>query len=222
MIFIACPAYGGVTTETVRSLLNETAAAREVGVDIDVAFLAGCSLITHARNQLARDFLNSGAERLVFIDADVAWEPGAVLRLVSHGKDVVGGAYPFKSEPENYPVSWLDKADLTSVDGLLEVLVLPGGFLQISRQAFEKLKRWDRVYQHGGQTFDGFFHAPIAEGRMLGEDSAFCVDWRASGGQVWLDPELTLTHVDGVRKFTGCIGSWLKEGRWRSTLTPTS
>lgn len=222
MIFVAIPAYGGVTTETAQSLLNEAAAAREVGVEMRFAFLSGCSLITHARNQLAKDFLDSDCERMVFIDADVAWEPGAVLRLVSHGKDVVGGAYRFKSDDENYPVIWPDGAGLVQEDGLIAVKSLPGGFLQISRAALEKLRRWDREYVHHGQTFHGFFHAPIAEGMMFGEDAAFCFDWRRAGGQVWLDPELTLTHVDGIRKYTGSVGSWLKEERWRSTLTPTS
>jgi len=33
----------------------------------------------------------------------------------------------------------------------------------------------------------------------------------AAGGRIWLDPELTLTHVDGGRNFTGRIGDWLRK-----------
>lgn len=214
-IFVAIPAYDGrLAVETARALLNEQVAAAVAGDEIHVAFLPGCSLITQARNQLVRDFLDSDAERMVFVDSDVAWSLGSLLRIAHASVPLAGGAYRYKSEDENYPVIWLDGAELWADPdtGLLEVKSLPGGFLSISREVFTELTKAfpGRGYAFQGHDFHGFFHAPIANGVMYGEDSAFCLDWRAIGGKVWLDPELQLTHVGGSKAFNGCIGEWLR------------
>lgn len=213
MIFVAIPAHDGkIGIETVRALLNERAIALGAGEDLRFAFLPGCSLITQARNQLAADFMASDCDRLMFIDSDVSWEPGDLLKLAHRPQDVVGGAYRFKEDDEGYPVLYLDKPELYAVDGLLEVASLPGGFLAISRSALDKLTAAmpHRAYSQHGQDFQGFFHAPIFDGCMFGEDAAFCTDWRAIGGQVWLDPELALTHHDGRQAYRGRIGDWLR------------
>lgn len=209
-LHVGIPAYDGkVGVETVRALLNERGAAFLLNIDMRVSLLPGCSLITMARNQMAAEFLASDADRLVFVDADVSWEPGDLIKLAMHPVDVVGGAYRFKKAAEDYPVRWLDAPERR--DGLLEVETLPGGFLAISRRAIERLREAhpERAYEHEGQRFHGFFHAPIEAGRIWGEDTAFCNDWRQIGGQVWLDPDLTLTHTGGAHNYTGHVGDWL-------------
>jgi hypothetical protein len=214
-IFVAIPAYDGkVCGETVGSLVQELAIAAKIGVSVSVSILPGCSLITHARNQLVRDFYSSGADRLMFIDADVAWEPGSLMQVATRDVELVGGAYRKKFAEEDYPVGWLDKPELQAdpKTGLLEVAYLPGGFLGITRSVFDKLAKAhpDRLYEFAGHNFIGFFHNPITNGNFLGEDGAFCADWRAIGGKVWLDPELNLTHVGGINQYSGNIGNWLR------------
>lgn len=218
-LFIAVPAYSGaVSVETARSLLNEQCLAQSAGVEFQVAFLPGCSLITMARNQMVQDFLATDADKLVFVDSDVSWEPGSILQLALHKADFVGGAYRLKQDEEWYPVEWLDpKGDLWAKDGLLEVAHVPGGFMCLSRAVFNRLRIAFPVRHYSHMGFNGFayFNAPFAEGRLWGEDSRFCHDWRQIGGQVWLDPELTLTHHDGRQAYRGCIGDFLK-----SRITP--
>ncbi len=214
-LFVAIPAYDGkVTCETARALLDEQSAATLAGFELSIAFLPGCSLITHARNQLVRDFLATDADKLVFVDADVAWDVGSLLRLAKHPVDFVGGAYRYKSQDESYPVAWSEGAELWAdpATGLLQVDSLPGGFLCLTRAVFERLAeaRPDRAYSQYGHDYHGFFHAPIQDGKMYGEDAAFCADWRSIDGQVWLDPELHLTHVGGVNTYPGHIGNWLR------------
>jgi hypothetical protein len=81
-----------------------------------------------ARNQMVGDFLASDADKLVFIDSDVSWEPGSILKLAMHKADFVGGAYRLKQDEEAYPVEWVDpKGELWAKDGLLEVAHLPAG-----------------------------------------------------------------------------------------------
>ncbi len=217
MIFVAIPAYDAkVCVETIRSLLNEQSMAHIAGMDMTVNFLPGCSLVTQARNQLVKDFLASDAERMVFVDSDVAWEPGSLLRLVHHPVDLVGGAYRLKDSVETYPIGLLgDSTTQLWADpktGLLEIETLPGGFLSISRQVFTRLLEAfpERSYGHYGHIYQAYFHNPIKNGRLYGEDAAFCADWREIGGQVWLDPEMTLTHVGGSQNFVGNCGDWLR------------
>lgn len=211
-LFVAIPAYDRrITVETVRSLLNEHGAASLAGVEFQVAFLPGCSLITHARNQLVRDFLASDADRMVFVDGDIAWDVGQLLKLAMHKVDFVGGAYRYKDEPEGYPVYWLEDKDELWSDpdtGLLEVRSLPAGFLSLSRDVFLRLQAAHpgRSYAFHSQPFHAYFHCPPGDG----EDGAFCSDWRALGGQIWVDPMLTLSHVEGATKYTGCLGDWLR------------
>jgi hypothetical protein len=210
-IFAVVPAYDRkIHVETARSLLNEQGAARAAGVELQTAFVPGCSLITQARNQAVAEFLKSDADRMVFIDSDLEWEPGALLKIAAAPVDFCGGAYRYKSEPEGYPVSWLDRPELWAdpKTGLIEVAMLPGGFISLSRSVFGRLKEAhpDRRYSFHGEVFQAFFHCPPGDG----EDGAFCRDWRDAGGQIWLDPTLTLTHVDGAQKYTGNIGNWLR------------
>lgn len=203
------PAYNRqVYCDTVRSLLDERGAAHLCGIDMQVSFVPGCSLITQARNQAVAEFLASDADRMIFIDSDIAWEVGSVIQLANHTQDFVGGAYRYKDEDEGYPISFLDKPELWAVDGLIEVAALPGGFLSLSRNVFERLEKAfpHRAYTFSGKQFHGFFHIPPGGG----EDGAFCNDWRSIGGKVWLDPELTLTHIEGGRQYKGHIGNWLK------------
>jgi hypothetical protein len=211
-LFVAIPAYDRrITCETARSLLNEQGAAALAGHEMQISFVPGCSLITHARNQAVSDFLSSDADRLIFIDSDIAWEPGAVVQLASHERDFVGGAYRYKDATEGYPVGWLDATGtqpLIAQNGLLAVAALPGGFLSLSRDVFSRLTEAfpERSYVFHGRKFQAFFHCPPG----AGEDGAFCNDWRAIGGDVWMDPELSIDHVEGSMKYQGHIGKWLR------------
>lgn len=213
-LYVAVPAYEGkVTIETARSLLDEQVAATLQGVDMSIQFVPGGSLVTTVRDRIASDFLKSGADKLVFIDADVSWELGDLIRLASHSVDFVGGCYRYKQEPEGYPIQFLDKEELWAdpETGLLEVAALPAGFLCISRAVFEQLETTFplRKYEHQGHAMHGFFWAPPGGG----EDGMFCNEWRSIGGKVWLEPRLTLTHTGGSRDFVGNIGNWLKGAR---------
>lgn len=210
MLFVAIPAYQcSVGVETVRALLNEQAAAHVLGIEMQIAFVPGTSAIWQARNQIAAEFMASGAHRLVMVDADVSWEPGTLIKHACHDVDFVGGAYRYKSDVEGYPVGWL-KPEIWAdpKTGLIDVAHVPGGFVCVKRSVFEKLAEAHpgRAYSFQGHAMQAFFHVPPGGG----EDGAFCDDWRAIGGQVWLDPELTLTHTEGTRKYVGHVGNWLR------------
>ena len=102
-LFVGIPAYdGSVCCETVRALLNEQGVALSAGIDFQVAFIPSCSLITMARNQAVTEFLATDADKLIFIDSDVSWQPGELIKLAAHPVDFVGGAYRLKQEAVSY------------------------------------------------------------------------------------------------------------------------
>lgn len=213
-ILVAIPVYDGkLPIETVRCLMVEQVVALSAGDDFHVRFLPSCSHAAMGRNQLAQDFMDSDCDRLVFLDADVTFEAGSVVRIAHHKADFVGGAYRFKFDIENYPVGWIDKAELWSnKQGLIEVASLPGGFLSLSRNVFDRLKAAhpEREYEHFGKKAHCYFQMLFSDGHLCGEDSFFCKEWREIGGEVLLDPEIALTHWDFNRPFAGHIGNWLK------------
>ena len=56
------------------------------------------SLITRARATIVAAFLDDpAATHLLFVDADIAFEPDQVDRMLAFDKDVVGGLYPIKA-----------------------------------------------------------------------------------------------------------------------------
>ena len=45
---------------------------------------------------------------LMFIDADIGWEPWHLLLLLHHDKDVIGGMYPLKGLPIKWCVNGIE------------------------------------------------------------------------------------------------------------------
>ena len=94
-IMIATPMYGGMCTGTyVQGLLFTVAKMREVGVNVAWCQITNESLITRARNELARIFLESQHDYLMFIDADIGFDGESILQLMAADKDVTRGIYP--------------------------------------------------------------------------------------------------------------------------------
>ena len=97
-IMIGTPAYGGQCfTSYALSLLNSTKFCSQHNVHIEPCFITNESLIPRGRNTVVAKFLNDPTlTHLLFIDADVSWSPGTIVRLLNHKKDIVGAFYPKK------------------------------------------------------------------------------------------------------------------------------
>lgn len=215
-ISVGLPLYDGKMDYRVAScLLTEIAIAAQTGDTLSVSVLAGCSDLARGRNQIVHEFLESDADRLVFLDSDVTFEPGKLLKIAHYPEDIVGGAYRLKGPgPETYPIAFLsDRKELWANEhGLLEVQMVPTGFLSMSRDAFKRFRDAypGREYQSRGITQYCYFQIPFRDGALYTEDAYFCREWREMGGQLFMDPELTLTHWHGNIPYEGHIGNWLK------------
>ena len=97
-VLIATPCYGGLMTHVyVHSLLKLTACVAKRPFSVGLLTSAHDSLITRSRNALVKSFLDTPtATHLMFIDADIGFEPEAVGRLLAFDEDVVAGVYPVK------------------------------------------------------------------------------------------------------------------------------
>lgn len=167
------------------------------------------------RNQLVQIFMDSDCDRLVFLDSDISFPLGSLLKIAHQPAEFVGGCYRFKMEKEEYPIGWIQEKDelWANEHGLLEVATLPTGFLALSRSVFEKFKQAypGRECNHQGNPMYGFFQMVFKDGALWSEDTYFCKEWRDAGGKVYLDPEIKLTHWENNYKpFVSHIGDWLK------------
>lgn len=97
-IMIGTPAYGGLAyVSYMLSFLNSLKFCSQHRVYLEPCFLTNESLIPRGRNTVVAKFLdNPTLTHLLFIDADVSWAPGTIIRLLNHDKDIVGAFYPKK------------------------------------------------------------------------------------------------------------------------------
>jgi len=97
-VIIATPCYGGLMAHIyVHSLLKLMSTKGRQPFTLGLVTSAHDSLITRSRNALVKTFLdNPTATHLMFIDADIGFEPEAVHRLLAFDEDVVAGMYPVK------------------------------------------------------------------------------------------------------------------------------
>lgn len=169
-VMVATPCYGGNTTAPyTMSIVSLFHKAYAYGVDFTLSTIANESLVTRARNDLVNIFMNHEDERgrfdlILFIDADIQFDPDSVYRMIVHNKDIVAASYPLKSinfkaleKTKSLSVAEMatvvsdysinikfaseEKAKKLEVDivgGLLEVHDAGTGFMMIKRNVFEK------------------------------------------------------------------------------------
>lgn len=204
-VHICMPCYGGMLTEaTFMSYIKWANTARQLGLNWTVETMTNESLISRARNTLVAKFLNNpNSTHLMFIDADIGWEPWHLLVLLDRDVDVIGGLYPMKTLPIKWVVNGFDGAE-EGENGLQEVSKTGTGFMLIKRHVFEKLNHHKSVIPFNNdigldpvldQYLKTYFDTDVRENRYYSEDWTFCENWRDIGGRVWVDKRVLLKHT---------------------------
>lgn len=163
-LFVATPMYGGMCHGMyAKSALDLQACCAQYGVEVKFSFIFNESLITRARNYLVDEFLRSGFTHLLFIDADIHYDPRDVIALLALKKDVIGGPYPKKSikwgaviegvkKNPNITPQELEKVagdfvfnpvpgtEKFSIGEPIPVLEIGTGYMLIKREVFGQLK----------------------------------------------------------------------------------
>ena len=148
-IMIATPMYGGMCAGAyVQGLLETMSKMRELGVNVGWCQLTNESLITRARNELVRVFLEQGHDYLMFIDADICFDGEAIAHLLAVDDDVVCGIYPKKE------VNW-DSVRKAAKAGREDLQDFGGAFVfnMIGREHAESDGRGVIEVRHGGTGF---------------------------------------------------------------------
>jgi hypothetical protein len=163
----------------------------------------GYAAIDQARNQMATDALAAGFPELIWVDADVAFDPDAVERLRKHGLPVCCGLYPKKGRrafacdftPATPVVPFGDGG------GLIEVGHAGFGFMHTRREVYEKIQAVERLpvcNEQFGERMVPFFQPMVVASagghRYLAEDYAFCERARRAGFSVIADTSIRLWH----------------------------
>jgi hypothetical protein len=96
-LFVATPMYGGMCTGLYASAVMQCVGTfGQAGIQMYYSFMMNESLITRARNSMAYDFMKSDATHLMFIDADIGFNPHDIPRMLAADKDIICGLYPKK------------------------------------------------------------------------------------------------------------------------------
>lgn len=228
-IFVAIPVNDGkLQHQTVECLMLEQSIANKLGDEIFPCFVPNCSHLPDARNTLVKAFLKSECDRLVFLDSDITFEAGALIKIARQKFDFVAGCTRRKTAEEYYPMLFTDSDEplQTNEYGLFEIGMIGTAFLSLSRDVFKILDGAysNRNYESHGDKKVCYFEMPFVAGEqeqigsLYGEDAYFCKLWREAGGKIWLYPELEITHWDFNKPYVGHIGKWLKS---KIEQTPT-
>ncbi len=208
-LFVATPCYGGLVGHLyLRSMLALQARCIAEGVAFEAATLGGDALISRARSTLAQAFLDSAAGHLLFVDADIGFEPEAALRLLHSGRDVVGGLYPRRGgavADRGWEVAWPPGGPVP--DGGFALAEQVGlGFTLIARPVLEAIRAATPALAYAtlhdatpGRRRPGHgWFEPLADpatGAVLADDAAFCRRAAACGIAVWADLACRLSHT---------------------------
>lgn len=185
------------------SLVASAKLIEAAGWEAGVVYQIGCPYVSAARSMMLRKALDAKATHIVFIDHDLSWERDALLRLLEAPGDVVAGTYRFKGDPEEYMGALLP--DLQGYPQVLEVsddlhLIkahsIPAGFLKITRAGVNRFIAAYPELCYGDRCSPGIdlFNHGAWDGVWYGEDYAFARRWREKCGDIWIIPDLNITH----------------------------
>jgi hypothetical protein len=204
-VMICTPTHRSMAWQFTKAYAETWLTLAQYGAAIQGHFVAGSSNLPRARSELARAFLASDCDDMVFIDADMGWNPNAVVRLIASDKEIVaaiGRKRVDLDDPKDlagWCVRLLPGPDLVHDHdmGMIEVEAVGTGMMKISRSALEQIRDARPDLQRPDYT--RFFWFNEQDG---GEDYEFCRLARSLGLSIWVDPLIELTHV-GDKEYTG-------------------
>lgn len=215
-IMLATTSYESPEASYTFSIQSSRQALHDAGFQTAYYLLQGNCHVDDARNDIACKFLASDCDALVFLDADVSWQPEDLVRLCQSNRDLIGGIYPHRTElgQEKVPVRMKHGA-LLEDDGTVEVEGLPTGFMKISRRCLETVAKDCESFVHENEERKLIFQRTLMHGTRWGGDLHFCNLWRAAGGKLYADYEMVLGHA-AKSVISGSLGSYVRKQTGRT------
>ncbi len=229
LLMVATHTHGTLVPRFVHSLARLTAQLPIWGVRHALCIVED-GIVDRGRDKIAAAMLEGEFTHLLFLDADLSFEPEDVLRLMAAQKPIVGGAYRQRNDSGRYGVSFLPgldgKVPWDAEAQALQVDATGTGFMLIERHVFEKMRdampelAYTMETEDGaGAVVHGFFVQSVGDGQRLTEDILFCRRWRALGGEVWVVPGVRLSHW-GRQSWEGMLLDSLSFARDTTVVNP--
>ena len=205
-ILIATPAYGGqVYSKYTESLVYTCFMLKMMNIDFELKYINN-QIVTRARNMCSSVFLeDSSFTHMLFIDADVVWNPLEVKKLISHDKECVVGLYPNKQYYWKNNVLTLNPSSvydipITTEGDLVKLKSAATGFMLLKRSALEKIKKDVEIFYLPGSNGEriklyNFFDCKVVDEDYLTEDYYFSYLFIKNGGDIFADTTIKLTHM---------------------------
>jgi len=220
-LYIAMPCYDSVKIQTMVSMCKLVADLTRAGIKVDINTLKS-PYVSYARNILTAQFMKSDKDYLLFIDADVEFEPECPLRMVVAQKDIVCTPYRVKTNDPSvvrYTTTVPDNENVKVLPGgLVELTRGPSGMMLIHRRVFETLQknRPDleiQAHQHvdlfpEGFKIFSFWDCVFKDGKWTGDDIAFCNLATENGFKLYANIESEMVH-HGAYGYKGRFGDGL-------------
>lgn len=173
-----------------------------------------CPYISGARATMTRKALDAKADVIVYLDYDLQWDPQDLLTLLETEGDVIAGTYRTKEPEENYMGKIVSNAQGTPMvrkDGCIRASLVPAGFLKVTKEAIDKFMTAypDLIFGPKYSASVDLFQHGAHKGIWYGEDYAFSRNWVDCGGELWIVPNLNITHWLGETAYPGNIHKYL-------------
>lgn len=171
-------------------------------VECDIAIPDGQhgSSAPNGRNRLVLAAQQSGAEWIFWVDDDMVFPPEALLRLLAHGKDMVGATYNRRAPPFDTMGKWA-ATDFTKPGpvGIVPASMIPTGLLLTRTEIFSWIEAPWFYEEH---LWDKRSEANPAGVKT--EDVVFCERAVAAGIQPYIDFDLTFEVGHIGERIIGC------------------
>lgn len=212
-VLVGTPCYDGkVTAHYADAILSSVLLGYSKDIGIKPIYLPNQAVIQYARNEILKIFLESDFDELVFIDADQAWSPEDLIKLIDSDKDFVGAPIARKAEHEMYNVKCVDHPLDIDDEGYMIVDAIGTGMLKLTRNCIQKI--WDistpYTMDFNKSEYRMAFEIGINEkGQTFSEDNAFCFKWQSLGGNVYIDTSINPLHI-GTKVWKGNFQDFIK------------
>lgn len=216
MIFVGVPVWHGLDVKTAHCLSSLMVGAKDT---VHLEMQEGDGLISRSRSTLASKALESGADVMVMIDADIQFEPADFIKLVKSARatgQIIAGVYVTrekKPRPTIVPYPGTELAFVDSPDpNLMEVLYASAGFMAVPRKVLQDMTEAEfqtingpEVLWHSrggpeeGKLIWDFYRMMVVRDSnglpwWLEESYSFCERARQIGYKVYADTSVFIAH----------------------------
>ena len=193
---IAVPCFDMVHTEFMQSMI-----ALEKPEDTSFTVVKN-TLISVARNTIARNAIEAGFDRVAWFDSDMNIPRDALIKLTAdmdQGLEMVTGLYFTRKAPVKpviYSTLYWEKTEDVIDAGAGNYFDYPEGMIEIAGCGFgcciTSVDLLRRVWEQQG--------TPFAEMQGFGEDLSFCERVIRIGGKMYADTTVKCGHI-GVQEY---------------------